>query len=282
MKALSILFLALIFMVSCATQEQTVTESQPVDVDGLEYPELNPYQIPEIETFELDNGIKFYLVEDDEVPLINLNMIVRAGSFMEPAEKVGLASITANVIRNGGSEAYPEEELNQLLEDRAAQLEFGMGTTSGSGSLNALKEDFIDLLPVLVDVMTDPKLPQEKIDLAIRQQRSGISRRNDDAQQVGFREFSKLIYGEDSPQARVTEYYTLDEITRDDLVEFHANAYKGQNLMIGLVGDFDIEEIKPILEEVFSKVPAGEKNELDFPDVDYDFDSSIHFVDKRM
>ena len=281
MKALSTLFLALIFMVSCATQEQTVTESQPVDVDGLEYPELNPYQIPEIETFELDNGIKFYLVEDDEVPLINLNMIVRAGSFMEPAEKVGLASITANVIRNGGSEAYPEEELNQLLEDRAAQLEFGMGTTSGSGSLNALKEDFIDLLPVLVDVMTDPKLPQEKIDLAIRQQRSGISRRNDDAQQVGFREFSKLIYGEDSPQARVTEYYTLDEITRDDLVEFHANAYTGQNLMIGLVGDFNIEEIKPILEEVFSKVPVGEKNELDFPDVDYDFDSSIHFVDKR-
>jgi len=282
MKRLSIFFIALVFSVACATQEQAVEQrGVPVDVDGLEYPELNPYQIPDIETFELDNGITFYLVEDDEVPLIDLSMIVRAGSFMDPADKVGLASITANVIRNGGSETYPENDLNQLLEDRAARMEFGMGLTSGSVSLNALKEDFVELLPVLVDVMTNPKLPQEKIDLAITQQRSSIARRNDNPQQIGFREFSKLIYGADSPQARIVEHYTLDEITRDDLVNFHSEAYTGQNLKIGLVGDFKVEEIKPILEEAFSAIPAGEKNELDFPEIDYDFDSSIHFVDKR-
>ena len=282
MKRLSIFFIALVFSVACATQEQAVEQrGVPVDVAGLEYPELNTYQIPDIETFELDNGIKFYLIEDDEVPLIDLSMIVRAGSFMEPADKVGLASITANVIRNGGSEAYPEEELNQLLEDLAARMEFGMGLTSGSVSLNALKEDFAELLPVLVDVMTNPLLPQEKIDLAITQRRSGIARRNDNPQQIGFREFSKLIYGADSPQARIVEHYTLDEITRDDLVEFHRNAYTGENLMIGLVGDFKVEEIKPILEEAFSAIPAGERNELDFDEVEYDFDSSIHFVDKR-
>jgi len=291
MKTLSSFLLLLMFMVSCATQEQVSEQtepdqpeqpqSQPVDVDGLEYPELNNYQIPEIETFELDNGITFYLVEDSEVPLINLNMIVRAGSFMVPAEKEGLASITANVMRNGGSETYPEEDLNQLLENRAAQLEFGMGLTSGSGRLNALKEDFADLLPVYVDVMMNPLLPQEKIDLAKRQQRSAISRRNDNAQQVGFRVFQKLIYGENSPQARTTELYTLEEITRDDMVEFHKNAYTGENLMIGLVGDFDIEEIKPQLREAFAEIPAGEENEIDLPEIDYEFDSSIHFVDKR-
>lgn len=287
-KLLSLISLAALYLAACATQEQTTQDrmstqagqSVPVDVEGLVYPELNQYQIPDIETFELDNGITFYLIEDDEVPLINMNMIVRAGSFMDPADKVGLASITANVIRNGGSEAYPENDLNQLLEDRAARIEFGMGRTSGSVSMNALKEDFIDLLPVLVDVMTDPLLPQEKIDLAIRQQRSGISRRNDDPQSIGSREFSKLLYGADSPQARVTELYTLDNISRDDLVDFHSRAYTGENLMIGLVGDFKVDEIRSVLEEIFSEVPAGEKNELAFDEVDYEFESSIHFVDK--
>lgn len=285
MKRISILFFALVFSVACATQEQATQQTQqrgvPVDVEGLTYPELNPYQIPEIETFELENGIKFYLVEDDEVPLINLNMIVRAGSFMEPDDKVGLAGIMANVIRNGGSEAYPENELNQLLEDRAARIEFGMGFTSGSVTLNALNEDFYDLLPVLLDVMMNPLLPQEKIDLAITQRRSGISRRNDNAQQIGSREFGRLIYGEDSPQGRMMEHWTLDAITREDLAEFHKNAYTGENLMIGLVGDFKVEEIKPILEQIFSEIPAGEKNEIELPDVDYNFDSSIHLVDKR-
>ncbi len=281
-KQLTVFVFVLIIAVSCATQEQATTpQNIPVDIDGLDYPELNDYQIPEVETFELDNGMKFYLVEDDEVPLINLNMIVRAGSFMEPEDKIGLSSIMTNAMRNGGSETYPEDELNQLLEDKAAQIEFGMGRTNGSVSLNTLKEDFDELLPVLVDVMINPLMPQEKIDLAIRQQRSSISRRNDDAQQIGFREFSKLIYGEDSPQARTTELYTLDNITREDLVEFHQNAYTGQNLMVGLVGDFDVDEIKPILEEAFSEIPAGERNELDFDEVDYEFEPSIHFVDKR-
>lgn len=280
-QQLTLFVFVLIIAMSCATQEQaTAPQSDPVDVEGLEYPELNDYQIPEVETFELENGMKFYLVEDDEVPLINLNMIVRTGSFMEPEDKIGLSSIMTNAMRNGGSEAYPEDELNQLLEDKAAQIEFGMGRTSGSVSLNTLKEDFDELLPVLVDVMRNPLMPQEKIDLAIRQQRSSISRRNDNAQQIGFREFSKLIYGEDSPQARTTELYTLDNITREDLVEFHQNAYTGQNLMVGLVGDFDVDEIKPILEEAFSEIPAGERNELDFDEVDYEFEPSIHFVDK--
>lgn len=257
---------------------QTVPE---VDLESLEFPELNPYQIPEIETFELDNGIKFYLVEDHEVPLINMNLIVRAGSFMDSNDKVGLAGITANVMRNGGSETFPEDELNQLLEDRAARLEFGMGFVQGSGSLNALKEDFIDLLPVFKDVMMNPLLPQDKIDLAITQRRTSIARRNDNPQQIAFRVFEELIYGEGSPQARIIEHHTLDAITRDDLVAFHDNAFKGENLMIGLVGDFDTDEMKGILEDVFADIPAGTRNEIDLPEVNYDFESSIHFVDKR-
>lgn len=284
MKKLLITTFVLGFMMSCASQESTMMQeessSSGVDVEGLEYPELNASQTPDVETFELENGMKFYLVEDKEVPLINLSMIVKAGSFMVPNEKTGLNSILTSAMRNGGSEAYPENELNQLLEDKAARIEFGMGQNSGSASLNVLKEDFEELLPVLVDVMMNPLMPQEKIDLAIRQQKSGISRRNDNAQQVGFREFSKLIYGENSVQARTTELYTLDNITREDLIEFHQNAFTGENMMIGLVGDFDVEEIKPILEEAFAGIPAGEENEFTFDEIDYEFDSSIHFVDK--
>ncbi|NBB76245.1 MAG: hypothetical protein GVY02_02600, partial [Bacteroidetes bacterium] len=95
MKKLLIFTFVLGFMASCATQETSMQQSQssPVDIDGLEYPEINAYETPDVETFELDNGIKFYLVEDKEVPLIDLNMIIKAGSFMVPDDKVGLNSI---------------------------------------------------------------------------------------------------------------------------------------------------------------------------------------------
>jgi zinc protease len=283
MKKSLMIITAILLISACATQEQAVQTEQrrSIDPQSLDYPELNSYEIPDIETFELENGIKFYLVEDNEVPLINLNIIVRAGSFMEPDDKTGLASIMANVMRNGGSETYPENELNQMLEDKAARIEFGMGLTSGSANFNALKDDFTELLPVLIDVMMNPLLPEEKINLAKTQRRSGIARRNDDAQQIGFREFGKLIYGENSIQGRQVEHWTLDAITRDDLLEFHARAFTGENMMIGLIGDFDAEEMKSTLEEMFSAIPAGEENELDIPEIDYEFDSSIHFVNKE-
>ncbi|MEX0773785.1 MAG: pitrilysin family protein [Balneolales bacterium] len=248
--------------------------------DELTYPELNEFQVPDIETFELDNGIKFYLVEDNELPLINMNVIVRAGSFMISNEKVGLASMTTQVMRNGGTKKYPEEELNELLENRAARMEFGMELSSGSGSMNVLKEDFNNLLPVFIDLLKNPAFPEDKIDLAKTRTRSGISRRNDNAQSVASREFSQLIYGEESLYGRLIEYETLSNITRDDMIEFHEQAFTGSNLMIGITGDFSAPQMKDALQEAFSDYPKGTRNELDLPEVDYEFNSSINFIDK--
>ncbi|MEX0930010.1 MAG: pitrilysin family protein [Balneolales bacterium] len=248
--------------------------------DELTYPELNSYQMPEIVTFELDNGIRFYLVEDNELPLINLNMIVKAGSFLIPNDKAGLAGLTTQVMRSGGTENHPGEELNELLENRAAQMELGMGLSSGSGSMNVLKEDFAGLLPVFIDLIKNPAFPQDKIELAKTQARSSISRRNDDAQSVASREFGRLIYGEESLYGRLTGYETLNNIDRADFVDFHNTAFTGQNLMIGVTGDFSTDEMKRMLTEAFSGYPEGTENELDLPEVDYTFNSSINFIDK--
>ncbi|MEX2633059.1 MAG: pitrilysin family protein, partial [Balneolales bacterium] len=248
--------------------------------DELTYPELNAYQTPEIISFELDNGIKFYLVEDNELPLINMNMIVRAGSFMLPKEKSTVAGMTAQVMRNGGSESYPEEELNILLENKAAHIELGMGMSSGSGSMSVLKEDFEDLLPVFIDLLKNPRFPEDKIELVKTQTRSSISRRNDNAQSIAQREFRRLIYGEESLYGRLTEYETLNNITRDDLIEFHKKAYTGSNIMIGITGDFSAREMRKTLRRAFNDYQKGTKNKLDLPQVDYTFNSSFNLIDK--
>ncbi len=249
--------------------------------DEIVFPEINNFDMPDIEIFELDNGIVFYLVEDRELPLINVNVRVRTGSFLDPADKIGRASLTGTVMRSGGSEMYPDEELNELLENRAARMETGIGLTSGSASMNVLKEDFEELLPVFIDLLQNPLFPENRIELAKTQSKSNISRRNDDQGSVANREFRKLIYGVNSVYARHTEYETIDNITRDDMVELHQKSFVGSNMMIGVIGDFDIGEMKSMLTEAFSGIPEGEPVELDLPDVDYSFESSINFVDKQ-
>ncbi|MEQ9035686.1 MAG: pitrilysin family protein [Gracilimonas sp.] len=272
MKRISLLCLALMLTSSALYAQKKY--------DKIKYPELNSFQVPEVETYTADNGITYYLLEDTELPLIELRVNIKAGGVLVPADKEGLASITGTVIRSGGTESISADSLNVLLENKAASIETGIGFTSGSAWMNVLKEDFEGMLPIFIDLLTNPAFPDDKIELAKTQTKSSISRRNDNSQSVGVREFQKLIYGPESVYARTTEYETINNITREDIINFHKNHFVAENMMVGVVGDFDASEMKQKLEEAFSNIPSGEETSLDFPAVNYEPQSTINFANK--
>lgn len=282
MKRLSLLCFLALLIASCTHTQKVANNNSPSTkpVKELTYPQLNEFNKPEVETFTTDNGIQFFMLEDNELPLINMHIRIRTGGVLVPNNKTGLASIAGTVIRSGGTEKYPADTLNTLLENRAASIETGIGFSSGSASMNVLKEDFDPLLPVFINVLRHPAFPKDKIQLAKKQTKTGISRRNDNPQQVGVREFKQLIYGENSVYGRTTEYATVNNISRKDLMQFHDKSFVGQNMMVGVVGDFDTAEMKQKLKQAFGDIPAGDKSELDFPKVDYKAGSSINFVNK--
>ncbi|MCC5932773.1 MAG: insulinase family protein [Balneolales bacterium] len=274
------LFAAAVLATACAGPSQTAYEPQFRFIDRpetLDFPELNPIVVPEVHTFEF-NGITFYLVEDNEVPLISLSAIIRAGSWMEPNDKVGLASITGEVMRTGGTVNIPGDELNELLEGRAASIETSFGLSSGSAGMSVLREDFEELLPIFIEVLTQPAFPQDKLDLALTQRRSIIGRRNDQPSGIAAREFRHLIYGKNSVFSSVQEYDDLNNISLADLADFHSRAVNANNLLIGISGDFSVDEIRPVLERYFAAVEQGTPNELDFPAVNYTEGPSINFI----
>ena len=90
-----------------------------------------------------------------------------------------------------------------------------------------------------------------KLDLAKMETRSGIARRNDDADAVAEREFSDSVYGKDTPYGWQVEYATVDRITRDDLIAFYKRYYFPANIMLAVYGDFDTAEMKTKLENLF-------------------------------
>ncbi len=271
MKRFLLFSMMMVLSISVAAQKR---------YDEIKYPKLNSFEKAKVEEFKLDNGITFYLVEDKELPLIRVNAIVRTGSLLEPSDKTGLASMVGQVMREGGSKNYPAEKLNVLLEDKAAFMSTFIGEGSGSASMNLLKEDFDELLPVFVDLVQNPLFPEDKIDLYKTQAKSNISRRNDDQASIANREFNKLIYGKDSPYTQQVEYATIDAITREDLIEFHKQAFVGNNMMLGIIGDFDTKEMKKKLKEAFASLPSGTKTNIIYPEVNYTYPSTFNLIDK--
>lgn len=231
--------------------------------EGLVYPPLNQLQPPVPKKVELDNGMIVYLLEDHKLPIIDVVARIRTGSIYEPADKVGVAEITGTVMRTGGTTNRTGDELNKILENLAASVEVSISSDSGSASMSVLKEDIDTGLSILADVLMNPAFRKDKIELAKVQHRSAISRRNDDVSNITAREFRKLIYGADSPYARTTEYDTIDNIARDDLVAFHKKYFRPNNVILGVVGDFVSEKMLTKIKKVFKEWKPAK---TDFPE----------------
>jgi zinc protease len=269
------LFLSVLLMATFATAMQAQRFHNELD-----FPEINRFNMPDVTTFELRNGIQFYLVEDSELPLISMTVLVRGGSFMDPAGKTGLASMTFSQLRNGGIGSMSYAELNELLEGRAASMEAGMGLTNGSASMSILKEDFDELLPIFIEMLRKPAFAEDRFNLAKTQSASGISRRNDTPAGIAAREFRRMIYGPDSEYGRIQEYTDLDNMTIEDMRAFHEQLMVGRNLKIAVIGDFRTRDMRRTLERVFRDFPAGTRNELALPAVNYEFAPRIAFAEK--
>ena len=246
----------------------------------LTYSRLGDIRIPDVKRVTLANGMQLFLLEDHELPLINMSAMIRTGSVYEPADKIGLASITGTVMRTGGTTNRTGDEIDEGLEQIAASVETGIEQNSGSASVSVLKEDIEMGLAVLADVLMNPAFREDKIELAKVQHRSDISRRNDNVGGIAYREFNKLIYGSQSVYARQTEYATIDNITRDDLVAFHRKFYHPNNIMLAVWGDFDTDRMITSLQKAFGE---WEKMDIEIPavpEVQYEFRPTVNLAGK--
>jgi len=255
-------------------------EQQAADYRSLKYAKLGDIEVPEVEQVTLANGMRLFLLEDHELPLINLSVRIRTGSAYEPAEKIGLASITGEVMRTGGTASMTGDEMDEELESIAASVETGIGLNSGAASMSVLKRDLDKGLSILADVLINPAFREDKIQLAKMQASSAIARRNDQVGAVAGREFDKLIYGPESVYARHEEYATIGSISREDLVNFHRKYFGPNNAMLAVWGDFDTKQMIKKIEQAFEK---WEKVDLDLPkvpEVKYEFRKTVNVVRK--
>lgn len=231
--------------------------AQVKDYRKIKYPALKEFVIPKPEVVTLGNGMTVFLMEDHELGLIKAMARVRTGSVYEPADKIGLADLTATVQRTGGTEKMTGDQIDDYLAARAARVETGMDDDAGFASMDCLRDDFDAVFQVFADILRVPAFAQDKLDVAKVQSNTAIARRNDNVNGITARETTRLVYGPDSPWARLEEYGTIAGVSRDDLVAWHKKYYQPNNVLLGIVGDFDTAAMKKKVEAVLGGWPKG-------------------------
>lgn len=220
-------------------------------------PPLPAFHPQEPKRIQLPNGMVIFLQEDHELPLIDGVARIHGGSRSEPDSKAGLMDIYGEVWRTGGTAKQTGDQLDDFLEIRAARVEAAATADSTILSWSCLKTDFDPVFAVFNDLLRNPEFRQDKIDLAKGEEFDSISRRNDDVGSIAGREMVKLAYGKDNPYATDPEYATVATITRQDLLDWHKAHVSPNNIIVGIVGDFDSAQMEAKLREAFGAWPQG-------------------------
>jgi zinc protease len=236
------------FLCLCAAAASWAASVKPWE--ELTYPPLGEVRVPEVTRHVLSNGLVVFLLADDEFPIVDIDGFLWAGSVCDPESKAGLAAITAEVARTGGSAAHPGDELDVYLESIGASIELSAEGDMVAVRATCLSEYSKKVFEILADVLLRPSFPEDKIELAKVDERTAIAARNDDPFEIARREYAKVVYGPDSPYARHTEYATIEAITRDDVVSFHERFYRPDASVIVITGDFKQKSMKRLVEEL--------------------------------
>ena len=228
----------------------------------------------------LSNGVIAYLVEDHDLPLVNVSTLVRTGSYLDPAGKEGLAALTGSQIRIGGTTSKSAEEFDEAIAFLAANINSSIGPLQGNASLNLLAKDIDQGLGLYFDMLKNPAFQEDRIKLAKSQLLQNMERRNDSTDAIEDREWARLVYGANHFSAKLPTKTAIESITREDMLAFHQKYYQPGGFIFAISGDFNTKEMIAKLEAAMKGWPVSKQAPPVVPKTPYETVAGVYAVHK--
>ncbi len=247
-----LIFLFLVVLAGC-TQPLV---KQSVRPDQLTFPPLK-FKFPEVAQQQLDNGLKVYLKEDHELPLVELTVLVEGGSIYDPLGKTGLSQFFARTLSTGGTLQTPPAKLEAELEAMAAQLSVSSSLYSYEIDLSLNRQDLNRGIEILAELLRQPRFDSKRMELVRAQMLEEIKRKNDDPGAIAGRLLQKAIY----PGHPLGAYPTaagVEGFTRDDLVQLYQRYFQPQNIWLAASGDVTQPDLMAVLNSQFGDWSRGD------------------------
>ena len=206
---------------------------------------------------KLPNDLVWLFSPQTELPLVTLQLLIKAGTLEDPPGKEGLANLTASLLRNG-TKSRSAAKIAEELDFMGASLSFSGGDDFATVSLTVLKKDLGPALELLKDILMNPTFPAAEIALKKNQFKAALASSEDEPKVVASRAFFKDLYGPfpynhpvmGTPQG-------LTAITRQDLVAFHRQYYRPNNTVLSVVGDLTPDEAEQWVTKIFGAWAAA-------------------------
>src|SRR5688572_26022634 len=214
---------------------------------------------------KLKNGLTVLIAEDHRFPTVSVQLeLSAAGALYEPPNLAGLASVTAQMLREGTksrSSKQIAEEADKLGASFGAAAEFGSSVATFGAS--GLSDNFDSWFPLALDVLLNPAFPSHELDnlkqrlaVQLRQQRATPNF-------LAGERFNRAVFGTHPAAVVSATAESLNSLTPEGLTEWHRQRYVPQNAILGFAGNVRASELIPKLEKWLADwKPSGLKESL--------------------
>ncbi len=201
-------------------------------------------------------GAKVFYLADRELPLVDLALLVKAGSVDVDDSKLGLTSLLNDSIIRGGTESYAPGQLALILDENAIQISVAVHEEEAVIHLSVLKDDWQAGLNILQEILTRPGFDTRVLEVVKTQELTALKRQGGNARAVAAREreiwhFNGHPYGRDPLKA----IETIPGISRDDLKQFIAQYLVPSNMVAAVAGDIDKADVISGLGQFLGALP---------------------------
>ncbi len=216
----------------------------------------------------LPDGLVVLHSENHNLPMVMVTLMVKAGQMHEFEEKAGMAHLTAELLTEG-TRSRSSKDISEQIDFIGAALDASAGADFTTLSLSVLKKDLGKGFELFADVLLRPVFPDKELGRVRERIKGFLRQQEEDPSFLAERAFRREVFGT-HPYGRLTEGSpsTLDLITREDLVQYHASNYLPNNSILSISGDLTSEELSTLLAEYLGSWKAGKPPEKREPAIE--------------
>lgn len=207
---------------------------------------------------QLPNGLIWLFSQQSDLPLVTVNLTIKAGSLFDPPQKEGLANLTAALLRYG-TRTRTAQQISEGMDFLGASFATGGDRDVAHVKLTVLKKDLAESLKIFQDVLLNPRFAPQELVSMVQRLKGTLKSQEDEPGIVATRAFQRNLFG-DHPYAFPTigTAESLGRITVNDLFTFHRQYYRPNNAILTIVGDLTLAEAEKLVEEFFGGWEAKE------------------------
>ena len=229
-----------------------------VDRSRLPLPGPNPgFTFPVAGRQRLPSGLSLRTVERHGLPMVSLALLLPAGSALDPDERPGLASMTADMLDEGSGDRSAIE-MQEALARIGAELDTETGPDSVVLSLSLLERFVPQGLQLLSDIVVSPRLGAPDFE-RVRTLRANRIRQLRDVPGVNAEAvFARALYGP-HPYGHlpIGSGASLARMDVDEVGGFHGEQYNPSRATLIAVGAMDSARFARHAEEAFGAWQRG-------------------------